>query len=84
MNMPGLPGGPQLQPPQIQPMQEIYPQVNIDIQTTPTGDRALVIQCMAPNKVMIFPMSVDIAETVGRKLSAPSIVVANGNGHISG
>lgn len=57
-------------------MQEVYPMFQYDVQTDADGDRILVIRCPAPNKIMMFPMTVDDANELGGKLAAPSIQIA--------
>lgn len=81
MNLPpGLPGGPAMQP-QVQPARTEYPSIELDVQVQQDGTRVLVVHSLLPNQILIFPMPVAVAEQIGAKLSAPSVVLPNGNGH---
>jgi len=57
------------------PMQEVYPVTAMNVQDTDDGQRLLTIRIPAPNKLMIIPMTQEEAEDIGKKLSAPSILV---------
>jgi hypothetical protein len=81
--MPAIPQIPAA--PVVAPKQVTYPNVVIDVQPLPDGNRMLVIQAPAgaPTEVLLFPMSGDYADELGKKLTAPHIVPAN-NGHAPG
>ena len=55
----------------------------ISVQPAPDGMRILVIQAPAnaPTEVLLFPMSAEYAEGLGKQLTAPHIVTAGSNGH---
>jgi hypothetical protein len=58
--------------------QTIYPDVVIDVQPGPApGSLNLVI--VAPGEVLLFPMGVAYAATLGKKLTAPRIVAVPQN-----
>lgn len=63
---------------QVPVKQTIYPAVNVGVQRQPDGTRLLVIS--APGEQLVFPMTAEAAETIGRALTAPSVAVAAGNG----
>lgn len=65
-----------------------HPNVSIDVQSDPNGNVRLVCDVIGPVGVikrLVFPMSAAYAEDLGRKLTAPRVIVAgpgaiNGNG----
>lgn len=74
-SQPQVNGGPPQQRPAHQPMQEHYPESDWEVQTDAnTGQRLLIIQVPLPRKVLVFPMSPEIAQQRGALLSAPSVV----------
>jgi len=72
----------QVPPVQSPPKQITYPNVVIDCQPLPEGNVMLVVSAPAgaPTEVLIFPMSGEYAQELGRKLIAPHIIPAT-NGH---
>jgi len=75
-----MPAVPQPQQMQVAPPKQItYPNVVIEAQALPEGNRVLIIQ--APGEVLLFPMSGEYAEALGKKLTAPHIIPAGQNGH---
>lgn len=67
--------------PQQQLIPEVitYPNVQIDVQTDPSGAVILIVDVLSPVGVMkrhAYPMNAAYAEALGKKLSAPRVVVA--------
>jgi hypothetical protein len=70
-----------------------YPNVHIDVQPSPDGKLTnLVVSVvhshpLGPQNVIdeqiVIPMPIEYAETLGKKLSAPHIVVAPANGKVA-
>ncbi|HWF25163.1 MAG TPA: hypothetical protein VG275_06940 [Solirubrobacteraceae bacterium] len=60
------------------PKQITYPNVIIEVQPQPEGHVVMVIA--APGETLVFPMGVEYAQELGKKLTAPRIIPA-ANGH---
>ena len=69
-------------PPEMPPgatgKQVLYSNVLIDVQSDPAGNVLLVIA--ATGETLVFPMGAEYARELGKKLTAPRVAVANGNG----
>ena len=57
--------------------QTMYPNVSVSIASQPDGGRMLIIDTPTDGR-LVFPMSADAAQEIGRTLTAPSVVRANG------
>jgi hypothetical protein len=66
--------------PVAEPKQITFPNVVIDAQPLPDGE-VVILMIAAPGETMLFPMSVEYAQNLGRKLTAPHVIPAtNGQG----
>lgn len=53
--------------------QTTYQAVNVEVQPAADGGRLMIMQ--TPFEMLIFPMTVEAAESIGRALCAPSVHV---------
>jgi hypothetical protein len=63
---------------QIPPKQITYPAVAITVEPLPNGARALIVDTPY-GEVLVFPMSAESAEEVGKHLCAPAVVLPGQN-----
>jgi hypothetical protein len=62
-------------------LQEKVTYAGCAVQVNPTPDGGAVLLFILSTKVIEVPLDANAREVVGRQLLAPSVAVANGNGH---
>lgn len=69
------------QPVVVPDKQTVYRSCVVSVERLPDGGVALIVTWRPTNEQMVFPMPQQVAETIGKQMCAPSIVVAASNGH---
>jgi hypothetical protein len=67
---------PQPQQPGMQPVETTYPEYGVHVLKISDTHMALAFTCVGiPPHTRVFPMKNELAETVGRQLTAPRVIV---------